>query len=603
MLGLFLFFFNGNMKKIALIVLLPIGLLCAKVGTSPVLSRYQKKELPFKIALKELVYGDYEFTSEVDEDDVPTKKITPYSYPSATNAAKNVPIQTQIQRIPLENYAPFTIPFSTDTRGNESPNWGVWWQVSGNEFRKTIKPWDVGLTGVADYMDAFAFGAGQRGKDFIYYYNPDMGKPWANDIDPKVGKRWQDFVSDVPERHRLGTSQHGEDWSNKPLYELYDMGKNDDSSPHLGQGDNLNGKVRRGLCTSDVENGNELGSERHRAFLIGMAENTTGYVAEMYGAIFNTIGYKLATCYPDSKGNYSAQTPLSSDWAGNGYVTIPEKKVINKRLTDYPNIMPSTEVSFYARTFAPHGSSFPLGNGQNLLIDKFGKNANCDHPLSVAGTLLETQSWYCINKLGGRRTICLTKCVADKGPNIGQIDGDVNPEHRNSHCDRRTAFLLAMLNYFSKVDLYMWDRAFLDKKGIDCYNGTFAFMRMIATTPQKIVNGASLYPSMQPELWDTEQSYDGKTWVKEKAIGWSDSEQKLPCRSKKNANYWEVGCMRSEGVEPTEAWLRTTIDGTIHEIHITPDQWETTNPMYKGISLDKIPTKDKEYYYQLIKLK
>jgi hypothetical protein len=61
--------------------------------------------------------------------------------------------------------------------------------------------------------------------------------------------------------------------------------------------------------------------------------------------------------------------------------------------------------------------------------------------------------------------------------------------------------------------------------------------------------------------------------------------------------------MRSEGVEPTEVWLRTTIDGTVHEIHITPDQWETTNPMYKGLSLDKIPTKDKEYYYQLIKLK
>ncbi|MEA5260426.1 hypothetical protein VB264_21680 [Arcicella aquatica] len=550
---------------------------------------------------------------------LPTKTITntPQSF---SNVAKEIAIQTKVNDLPLQLIGKFTIPTYINAQGYIRPKWGVWWNFWGKPFTDNhINPWEVGLMGNVTIVPEFYSGYGKRGLDYIWQIDLERGKPWNNDIDPFVGKRFQEFISTIPYQHRFfeGSLSGGEKLSSKGMEGAYDFGRSTSLDATMGWGDNINGKSHRGLVSVDIEDGTaDYGDKLHRAVLIGMAESTTGDVSSDYGGPINTLGYihdrengeKMTLYYPDAEGNYTnSKAKFSEDWlASTTPISIPSKGVINKRPIDYPNIIPSNEISFYSHEFTQQGKTYDLGNGNMVVINKYGNNRNTEHFLARAGTLLEWQSWYCRYKLNNRRNKMLTKVIADKGPiglnpyvklANGNVVEDAILAHRGAMAGRRYAFDIVSINYMNNVDLHEWDKnSFVDNKAHDTYIGFFAAIKMLMTN-----RGGDSYLEMVPQYWETEQSYDHKNWVKHKAVEWADSPKVLPCRTKVGPKKLEAMCWRSEGIEPTEVWLRANVDGVYQEIHITPDAWETTNPIYKNKPLASIPTADKEYFYTMLK--
>lgn len=551
----------------------------------------------------------------------PTKTVT-NTVSSISNVAKTIAIQTNLNELPLKLIGTFKIPTYQNKEGFIRPKWGVWWNFWGKPFTDNrINPWEVGLMGNANINPDFYSGFGKRGIDYILPYNIEHGKAWPNEIDPIVGKTFHEFVSAIPYQHRFfeGSLEGGKKLSNIGLEGAYDFGRSTAMDPTMGLGDNIKGKSHRGLTAIDVEDGTaDYGDALHRALLIGMAESTTGDVSSDYGGPINTLGYihdretgeKSLVYYPDTDGNYTSwKAKFSEDWqASTSPISIPTRGVVNKRPIDYPNIIPSNEVSFYANEFSRQGENFDLGNGNSIVINKYGVERNTEHFLARAGTLLEWQSWYCKYKLNNRRNKMLTKVIADKGPiglnpfvklNSGAIVEDAVLSHRGRMAGRRFAFDLVTLNYMNSVDLHQWDKnSFIDNKTHDTYIGFFAGIKMVMTN-----GGADAYLEMTPQFWETEQSYDHKNWIKHKAVDWADSPKILPCRTKIGKKKLEAMCWRTEGIEPTEVWLRANVDGVYQEIHVTKDAWETTNPNYQNKPLNQIPNSDKDYFYTFITLK
>lgn len=552
---------------------------------------------------------------------LPTKTIinTPLSI---SNVAKEIAIQTNVNELPLHLIGTFKIPSYTNAQGYIRPKWAVWWNFWGKPFKDNhLNPWDVGLMGNANINPDFYSGFGKRGIDYILPYDLEHGKAWQNEIDPVVGKTFHEFVSAIPYQHRFfeGSLDGGKKLSSIGMEGAYDFGRSTVMDPTMGLGDNIKGKSHRGLVAIDVEDGTgDYGDELHRALLIGMAENTTGDISSDYGGPINTLGYihdretgeNSMFYYPDAEGNYtSRKAKFSEDWqASTPPISIPSKGVFNKRPIDYPNIIPSNEVSFYSNEFARQGENFDLGNGNSIIINKYGVTRNTEHFLARAGTLLEWQSWYCRYKLNNRRNKMLTKVIADKGPiglnpYVKLANGNTVPdevmEHRGKMAGRRYAFDIVTINYMNNVDLHQWDKnSFIDNKAHDTYIGFFAGIKMLMTN-----GGADAYLDMIPQYWETEQSYDHKNWVKHKAVEWADSPKILPCRTKVGKKKLEAMCWRTEGIEPTEVWLRANVDGVYQEIHITHDAWETTNPIYKNTALKQIPKADKDYFYTFLNFK
>lgn len=541
---------------------------------------------------------------------------------SISNVAKEIPTQTKVNELPLTLIGTFKIPTYINEHGYIRPKWAVWWNFWGKPFSDNhLKPWEVGLMGNATIVPEFYHGNGKRGFEYIYSYDLEHGTAWQNDIDPVVGKSYQDFVSTIPYQHRFfeGSLEGGKKLSSIGVEGAYDFGRSTVLDATMGWGDNIKGKSHRGMIAIDIEDGTaDFGHELHRAVLIGMAENTTADISSDYGGPINTLGYvhdresgeKIMYYYPNAEGNYNnSNAKFSEDWqVSTPTISIPSKGVIDKRPIDYPNIIPSSEVSFYAHEFSRQGENYNLGNGNSILINKYGVNRNTEHFLARAGTILEWQSWYCRYKLNNRRNKMLTKVIADKGPiglnpyvklANGNIVEDAVMEHRGAMAGRRYAFDIVTINYMNNVDLHLWDKnSFIDNKAHDTYIGFFAGIKMLMTN-----GGADSYLEMVPQYWETEQSYDHKNWVKHKAVEWADSPNVLPCRTKVGKKKLEAMCWRTEGIEPTEVWLRANVDGVYQEIHITPDAWETTNPTYKNTALKQIPKADKDYFYTFLNFK
>jgi len=534
---------------------------------------------------------------------------------SISNVAKTIPIQTTINFVPLNSIGEFTAPTYTNAQGYIRPKWGVWWNFFGKYFVDANKDaWQFGLMGNTAITPNFYYGNGLRGQEFIWPLNYDSGLPWPDDIDPYVGQSFWTFTSSIPYQHRFFEEglHGGQRLDSLGLEGSYDFGRGVAKDPVMGFGDNVGSKSHRGLIAVDIEDGTaDFGSQYHRAALIGMAENTTGDVSSDYGAPINTIGYihspetgaKILDYYPDSLGNYPSGANISTDWLSTTpTLSIPSRGVSNKRPVDYPNIIPSSEVSFWSYEWAKQDSVYNLGGGNTIIINKYGSGRNSPHFLARAGTLLEWNAWYCRYKLSGRRFKMLTKVIADKG-NIGLNEyvplasggyaPDVLNEHKGALAGRKNAFHLVSLTYMNSVDLHEWDKNSYDgNKSHDTYVGFFAAMKMLMTN-----GGAADYLDFVPQYWNTEQSYNHTTWVKHKAIDWADSSSILPCRTKVKSNKLEAMCWRPEGIEPTEVWLRANVGGTMREIHIEPSSWETLNPLYQNTAKNLLPNKEKDYFY------
>lgn len=546
-----------------------------------------------------------------------TNTSVPSYYVSVSNVAKNISIQTTPNYIPLDSIGQFSAPTFQNAQGDIRPKWGVWWNFFGKYFVDANKEaWQFGLMGNANINPSFYYGNGTRGEEFIWPIDYNSGTNWPDDIDPVAGESFYTFQSTIPSYHRFFEEglHNGQRLDSLGLEGSYDLGRSVAQDLVQGWGDNVGGKTQRGLIGWDVEDGSaDYGSEVHRAGVIGMAENTTGDVSSDYGgALGSTLGYihdqetgeKKMLYYPDSAGNY-APGVISLDWKSDTQVlSIPSRGVLNKRLIDYPNIIPSTEVSFYSHEWAKQDSVYSFGAGYSIVTNKYGVGRNTEHFFARAGVILETQSHYCRHKLNNRRNKVLTKVIADKGPiglnpfirlANGSFQADTDTTRRAALCGREYAFDLVSLTYMNSVDLHEWDKnSYTFPKSHDTYVGFFAAMKMLMTN-----GGADAYNEMVPQYWETEQSYDHINWVKHKAVDWADSPTILPCRTKVGNMKFEAMCWRTEDIEPTEVWLRANVNGVMREIHVTPNSWETTNPKHKGKALNLIPVKDKDYFYIL----
>lgn len=534
-----------------------------------------------------------------------------------TNLAKQLQTQTGINVLDLTIFKPIPIPTYNDN-GTTRVNWNVGWDGFGKIFTdNSVKYYNVGITGSKNILSNFYLGSGIRGIDYVLSYNPDTGLSW--EFDPVANASWRDFISAIPIHFRsvgdANFSYGQEPFFSGSLESCYDSGGGNSLSQNLGWGDNINGKTRRGLVTADIETNDENGSDKHRAYIIGMAEKTTGLVSSLYGGVFLTGGYivdpetgnKKYYNYPQNDGTYLNTANISQDWKLTTYTSIPSRGVNNKRLMDYDNIIPCNEQSSHFEWFAQQGSHYPLDNSGNYIpVNKFGLHPTVVHPLGCLGTNLEIQSWYCYHVLNKRRNMFLAKTVADRGSLIGRnefsIDQNGNyradsiQSHSNQEIGRKYAFLFGLLTYMNKIDWFIWDKSMNDNEGSgDTYAGVFAVLKMLTDS-----GGIAAYNDMAPLLWETEYSLDGITWLKTKAIDWNTSTSEvLPVRSKISNSKWEIAAFRPEGVEPLEFFARVTIGGIVRSIHVTQDMWETTNHTYANTALADIPDANKEYYYQL----
>lgn len=535
---------------------------------------------------------------------------TSTSIKSESNVAKNIAkIANGVTTIPLsyfKNTSGETITY-LDAQQERRNSWAVWFQGGNIGFdTQNIMPWQVNLAGSMKYMKHFG-GFATRGLDYVLTSNPDNpAEIWTTDPQttityPPAGVSFTNFISRIyPENRFEGAYNLGYDphWTQE---QYYDQGKGYAQSNNFGYGDNVsrNGltKTQRGLNSADIENYIKQPADM-AAFIIGMAEGSTGLCDEMYAYPFNEYGssvyYDTPTetyskrlfDYPDYPGypnDYRMGMNPIWDYQNPTRITIASRNVTNKSVIDYPNAQPSAEVSSYESWWLPQGSTDTKADGSTYVINKFGTNIRswtATHPLMHHGALIEKWSWYSLNKLG-RRFKAMAKLIADKGPAGSEI-----PSRQNTLCNRKYGFQLGLLTYMNGCDWHIWGEYSNMNTSIDGYIGSLAMIDMVRKS-----GGIAAFPDMTPLFWDSEYSLDGVNWKKSKAVDWADNTTDvLPVRIKVGVGKMEVAAFRSEGVEPLEFWARATINGIVRTIHVTSSDWETTDPSGSG----------KEYFYKLL---
>ena len=521
--------------------------------------------------------------------------------PSATNKLKTlVPATGTI--LDVSHFG--TVPQRTyvDETGYVRPVWMVCWDLQHDSFTAAgKKAWELGLS-------ALMIG-GQ--------VNPDPSK---NGVDYQ-DEGYYSFTSALPYYNR-GLNQYGVSgytplWSNGSDEELYDLGREIGQSNMLGGADNVGGKTRRLITMGDIENNFENGSRQHRVFCYGAADKTSGYFVSLYSCVFIELGYtedletgqKKMYNYPDSNGNYSsfAYNKINEDWKIETTTTLSSRGLFNAKFVDYKNILPCQEQSFYFESIAPQGSQYPLDtNGNFINVNKFGSNKTVQHPLSITGTSMEWQAWYCRYKLNNKRNMFMPKLVADKG-NFGRNEfskasnGQFLPdllveEHSNRQIGRKYAFLFTLLGFINGLDLEIWDRAIKNDGGIDTYGGLLGAIEMLDN-----LGAVAEYRNLIPEYWNSQYSLDnGNTWLKTYAINWDTSTNNvLPVRISKSANKVLLTAYRPEGIEPLSFVAKTTIAGVVKYFHVGANDWQTTDYAYRDTALNALPNSAKHYYCQL----
>lgn len=524
-----------------------------------------------------------------------------FSVPSASNELKTLPIQTGAN-LDLTHFGTIPTRMYTDENGYKRPVWAVWWDVDYSPFlAANKKPWELGFAGSSMFDET---------KDMIDFLLPNQQD--AN---------YNTFTSAIPYEYRTH-SQYGavgndEPWASGSEVDLYELGRAIGQSNIYGGGDNTDGKTLRSAVVSDVETGDENGSKKHRLFMIGGASRTKGYFISMYSGVFLELGYiedqgtynKKYYNYPDDNGNYSSSRApaINPDWKIETTTSLPERGIFNVKIPDIKTVLPKNEQSFYNEQLAKQGSQYPLNtNGDYIQVNKFGTNKTVQNPLTLLGTAVEWQAWYCRYKLNNHKNVFMPKMVADRGPlgknpfaraASGALVPDTLESHTNQQVGRKYAFVF-LLNLFSNgVYAWLWDRAVLGNAGgMDTYAAAPAVIKMLDN-----IGAIAVFRELVPLFWETEYSLDGGvTWKKSYAIDWDTSTTDvLSVRILKSANKVIVIALRPEGVEPTAFITRTPIGGVMKYFNVGMNDWQTVEYSYRNAALADIPVWAKQYYCQL----
>lgn len=556
---------------------------------------------------------------------------------SVSNIAKTIPRLTAYTQKPNWSAMRVTMPMTIDsTLGIWRPKWMVFGQLGHSLFDVNNTPFQNGYAGSPDFT-----GFMVRGRDFIYPTNPDTnGDAWANNTDPTTatyyppsGKTVAQFVGINPQA-RVVNFLNSLVEIGSTMLDYYNAGKSQAYLSHFGQGDYIGGKSQGMFISMDVEINMDPndGQKKKIALMIGAAANTKAFVAEMYavplvGQLLN-IDHSRNDCYPNSSGVYPSKGALGLTdlWDSDNFLTVDIPTVGNGlKVTDYPNIIPTMELSFYAIEVAKHGTVYQLGNNKQITLNKFGTNwdatgdngFNVEHWFAKYVMVSELFAWHCQKKLG-RRGVFQGKVLADRGANAGLADyitaddgsvvSDVMINRQNILFSREILFCQAFVDYFNGNHKWNWSIAgdndgshYNAESNFDGHTGTVACIEMLVN------RGCVMqFDEMQPEFWETEYSLDNVNWQKTKGLNLNLSATSvLAVRSKVGSgaffsNYWEVGSLRPEGIEPTEFWCRATVGGVLRTLHVTPDMWETLDPDYASMPLAQVPTAKKLYFYQKI---
>lgn len=520
---------------------------------------------------------------------------------SKTNKTKLLQYLTTGNILNINHFG--TVPQRTylDNNNYIRPNWAVYWDLSHISFTASNrKAWELGLAGLVYGGEVDM----DTSKDGIDYKNSD----------------YYTFVSSIPYQNRCHNQYNAvwgtEPWATGTLEQIYDIGNEVGQSNMLGGGDNISNKTKREVVMADVENSKENGSIEHRVFSIGAGNKTLGYFISLYNGVFLTFGYtieldtgtKRRYNYPDNNGNYPSINNLNEDWNLNTTTTLLSRGIDNKKLTDYPNILPCNEYSLYNEMVAEQGTHYQLDySGNYVVVNKFGNTKTVMNPFCGLGYCIEIQAWYCRYKLNNKRNVFMPKMLADKGSAVGRnefsknYDGTLKPdlilEHSNRQIGRKYSFLFTLLGFVNGVDLEIWDRAVSNNSGmIDTYSGILGVIQMLDN-----LGAISIYNNLIPEYWNTEYSLDeGVTWLKTKAIDWDESTSTvLPVRITKSSNSVLLTAFRPEGVEPLSFIARTEVNNVMKYFHVSSNNWETTDYNYATTPLGNLPNQAKHYYCQM----
>ena len=549
-------------------------------------------------------------------------------------------------------------PLSIDPiLGKLYPHWTVAWQAEGGNFSRNNRTTvDLGMSFMYDRKPENYQGYGVRCLDYFWESNFSNGAEWVDGIDPVCNKNINTFTSRIPFHQRaislygIGSSTDRQQWVVNGTDWVFDKGVESVSSRYLGWGDKVNGKVNTGLANADIEIGLEQGFEyypKHLAFLLGMGSASQGYVFSQYSAAMNSVGVDLSF-YPNDSGvfptlrkkidgnNYtdgSGNTvlnniPLSPDWNPTSKIDISSRGIINKGIIDYPNILPCIEISSTSDMTFHNGQIYARKNGwaysagnlsysasnpiDNTIVDKFGMNRNTNHIIADIICYGDVNKWWSVNKLNNRKVILQSKITCDRA-NLGLFyeAGFTNQDLKFKHFDREYSFDIGGFTALTGCEWQIWDRN--TQENLDGYHGAFGVINLMNQRKTFSTGLSKSFADLKPTanflLWNSEISYDGINYVKDKATEYVLSETKVPQRQFITPDgYWGGFLARPEGIEGIingnliSLKLRVSYGGSFYYYTITPDMWETVDYAYRNTALSALPIDKKDYHYFLIKI-
>ena len=573
------------------------------------------------------------FSNEVVIVDVATQGSSGQS--SFVNVTKNVPIETQIGKYSPHLFPTINVINSIDPiLGKNYPNWAISWQVEGGNFldnnRKTP---DVGIAFMYDQIRGNSYrGYGVQCVDYLSFYNPNTSDPTCLKSNGQPFQ-YNEFASAIPFEKKAWAT-YGQTvpsvWDNASLQELYNQGISASTAVQYGTADNVNNKSNIGLTNADIEVGYELGqdgSNKHLAFLEGMASNSQGYIFSQYSAPMNggaidpsnypitnvaSSGYPQYKLLPDgsqrgSNGPQANLVPFSNDWNFSNTLSLT-----SKGLADYKNALPCAEVSSYADATFVQGETFVYNNSGNTRVaNKFYPNPNVNHIVASVIHAGEINKWYVKNKLDNRKVFLQSKITCDRGA-IGLQDYNeygyniTNSTLAGKQFNREYSFDIGGFTAMTGCEWNLWDRN-VGGHNLDGYNGVIGVINILSqrkTFGLESVSFVDLKPRANFLLWESEISYDnGITFVKDKAQDYLLNKTHIEQRQfKTNDGYWGGFLARPENTEATSCVLRLIQNGITYLYTVTPDMWETVDYNYKNTPLTSLPNDKKDYHYFLLKL-
>jgi hypothetical protein len=550
------------------------------------------------------------------------------------NHTKNVPIETLTGK-----YSPHLFPQIGTVNsfdavlGKTYPNWAIAWQAEGANFStNSRKTYDVGISFMYDQIQGSYGGYGLRCTDYLSFFHPNTSDPTCLKSNGQP-YQYSEFTSAIPfEKKAWATYGQANSaiWDAYSLQNAYDEGANASNAIQYGWGDKVNNKVNVGLANADIEVGYELGqdgSNKHLAFLQGMANNSQGYIFSQYSGPLNIVyidpsnypttnnaisGYPAFRLNPDeslrgSNGAVPNQVPYSADWNFSNTLSLT-----GKSLFDYKNALPCAELSSYSDATFVQGETFVYDNSGNTRVaNKFYPNPNTNHVIAAVIHSGEVNKWFVKNKLDNRKIFLQSKITCDRGAiGLNQYNeygfNITNSSLAGKQFNREYSFDIGGFTAMTGCEWTVWDRNYAGHN-LDGYNGVFGIINVLH---QRKIFGANsvsfvdLKPRANFLLWQSEISYDnGATFVNDKAHHYLLQRTHIPQRQFVTTDgYWGGFLARPENTENTNCILRVNWNGQNYTYVITADMWETVDYSSRNIALSALPNDKKDYHFFIVKL-